>query len=82
VRIHGDPGPDVAAAIAAVVALVEEEEARLRATPRRSPRQSAWVESWRPRDIEPPLPSHVYDAQPWALLEPSGTEDLTADGEG
>ncbi len=68
-KISGDPGPDVAAAIAAVIVHLEAEEAAARAKPPAPPRQSAWVESWRPREVQAPLPSHVYDARPWAAIE-------------
>ncbi len=69
-KISGDPGPDVAAAIAAAIVHIEAEEAAAMAKPPTPPRQSAWVESWRPREVQAPLPSHVYDARPWAIEEP------------
>ncbi|HHC09390.1 MAG TPA: hypothetical protein ENK55_11835 [Actinobacteria bacterium] len=70
IEIAGDPGPDVAAAIAAVIAHVELEEAASRSRPPTSPQQPAWVVWSRPREVPAPLPSHVYDARPWAI-EPS-----------
>ena len=69
-RISPNPSPEVAAAIAAVIAHIEMEEEAARSRPPVAPRQSAWVESWRPREVQVPLPSHVYDAQPWAFEEP------------
>lgn len=66
----GRPSTEETAAIAAVVNAVLEEEANALATPVQVPRQSSWVLAWRPRDIPAPLPSHTYEAQPWAEVEP------------
>jgi hypothetical protein len=69
IEISGRPGHAEAAAIAAVIAALLEEEANALATPAQAPRQSSWVLAWRPRDIPTPLPSHIFDARPWAELE-------------
>jgi len=69
-EISGRPSTEETAAIAAVVDAVFEEEARVLATPVQVPRQSSWVLAWRPRDIPAPLPSHTYEVQPWAEVEP------------
>lgn len=58
--ISGDPGPLQAAAIAAVVVAVLEQEATVRARPGFQPQQPEWVLSGRPRPSEPPrIPSTV-----------------------
>lgn len=69
IQISGRPGPEEAAAVAAVIAALLEEEANMLATPAQAPRQSSWVLAWRPRDVPTPLPSHSYDARPWAELD-------------
>lgn len=69
VEIKGGAGPAEAAAIAAVVAAIEREEAAAMSRPTLPPRQNAWVLSSRPRDVHAPLPSHIYDAEPWMETE-------------
>ncbi len=69
-EVSGGAGPEETAAIAAVINAMMEEAANVAATPVQAPRQSSWVLAWRPRDIPAPLPSHTYDAQPWADVEP------------
>ena len=69
IQISGRPGHEEAAAVAAVIAALLEEEATALATPVQPPRQSSWVLAWRPRDIPTPLPSHTFDARPWSELE-------------
>lgn len=69
-EISGRPSHEETAAILAVIHAVVDEEAKAMATPPQSPRQSSWVLAWRPRDIPAPLPSHTYEAQPWADVEP------------
>ena len=69
-EVSGRPSHEETAAIAAVINAIVEEEATALATPVSTPRQSSWVLAWRPRDIPAPLPSHTYDAQPWADVEP------------
>lgn len=64
IQIQGGAGPEEAAVLAAVVERLLIDEAAAMATPATPPRQSAWVQSWRPREIHAPLPSHVYDAEP------------------
>jgi hypothetical protein len=68
--VVGGAGPEETAAIAAVVNAIAAEEASAAATPAQAPRQSSWVLAWRPRDVPAPLPSHTYEAQPWADVEP------------
>ncbi len=68
-EISGRPSHEETAAIAAVLNAIVEEEAAALATPAQVPRQSSWVLAWRPRDIPAPLPSHTYDAQPWADVD-------------
>jgi hypothetical protein len=63
--ISGHPGPTEAAAIAAIIGQLTEEARAAAARPSGAPRPSPWVQSWRPREMHNPLPSHVYDAQPW-----------------
>ena len=65
-EITGGAGREETAAIAAVIAALLEDEANALATPPQAPRQSSWVLAWRPREIPAPLPSHTYDARPWA----------------
>lgn len=69
-EIVGGAGPHETAAIMAVVAHLASEEAAARATPPSRPRQSSWVLAWRPRQTVAPLPSHNYNAMPWAELDP------------
>jgi hypothetical protein len=71
IEIMGGADPAVTAAIAAVVAHVERERARAARRPAVPPRPARWVEAWRPRPPDVPLPSHVYDAQPWAFEPPA-----------
>ncbi len=73
--VVGGAGPEETAAIAAIVNAIAEEEASAAATPAQVPRQSSWVLAWRPRDIPAPLPSHTYDAQPWADVEPGAATE-------
>lgn len=70
IDISGGAGPAEAAAIAAVIARLFTEEVLAAARPPETPRQSAWVESWRPAEVNAPLPSSTYDAAPWGALEP------------
>ena len=67
--ISGGADAVMAAAIAAVVAHVEETDAETKATRPPVPRPSPWVQSNRPRDIPPPLVSHQFDAAPWTEQE-------------
>jgi len=69
-EIAGGAGPHETAAIMAVVAHLATEEAAARATPAQRPRQSSWVLAWRPRQTVAPLPSHNYNAMPWADVKP------------
>lgn len=69
-EVVGGAGPEETAAIAAIVNAIAEEEASALATPTQVPSQSSWVLAWRPRDVPAPLPSHTYDAQPWAEVDP------------
>lgn len=74
-EITGGAGHEETAAIAAVIAALVEDEANALANPAQSPRQSSWVLAWRPRDVPAPLPSHTYDAHPWAEIESGGSGD-------
>ena len=76
-EISGRAGHEETAAIAAVIAALLEEEANALATPPQAPRQSSWVLAWRPRDIPAPLPSHIYEARPWAEIESAENGDGT-----
>ena len=69
IEIRGGAGPEEAAAIAAAIAHLVAEEWALSSRPQTVPRQSAWVQSWRPREIDAPLPSHVFDSEAAGLLE-------------
>ena len=73
IKIAGGAGPEEAAAIMAAISHLEREEDAARAIPSQRPRQSAWVLAWRPRHTNPPLPSHTYDAVPWAEVEGEDT---------
>ncbi|MDJ0952052.1 MAG: hypothetical protein QNJ81_00100 [Acidimicrobiia bacterium] len=72
-EVSGRPSHEETAAIAAVINAIVEEESRALATPAKPPRQSSWVLAWRPRDIPAPLPSHTYETQPWADVEPDAS---------
>ena len=68
-EIVGRAGHEETAAVAAVIAALLDDEANAMATPPQAPRQSSWVLAWRPRDVPTPLPSHTFDARPWAEIE-------------
>jgi hypothetical protein len=74
-EIKGRAGHEETAAVASVIAALLEEEANALATPAQVPRQSPWVLAWRPRDVPAPLPSHSYDARPWAEIESAETQE-------
>jgi len=65
--IKGGAGPQETAAIAAAIAHAESEAEDVKARRPTPPRPSSWVQSGRPRESMAPLPSHLYDAQPWSL---------------
>jgi len=65
ISIKGGADPAMAAAIAAAVSHFEESEAETKATRPPVPKPSPWVQSSRPREIPPPLLSHLFDAAPW-----------------
>lgn len=65
-EIRGGADPEVAAAIAAVMGHLLDEEAVAKASPARRPRQSSWVLAGRPREAAAPLPSHTFDAPGWS----------------
>ena len=69
-EIAGGAGPHETAAIMAVLEHLATEEAAAQATPAQRPRQSSWVLAWQPRQTVAPLPSHNYNAMPWAEVEP------------
>jgi len=68
ISIQGGADPCMTAAIAAAIAHLEILEAETRSTRPPVPRPSHWVQSSRPKEIPPPLPSHTYDAAPWTDL--------------
>ena len=72
IEIRGGAGPEEAAAIAGAIAFLVAEEWAIRSQPHTVPRQSAWVQSWRPREIHAPLPSHVFDSESAGLPEDNG----------
>jgi len=72
IEITGGAGPSETAAIMTVIARLAVEEATALATPVSRPRQSSWVLAWRPRQNVVPLPSHTYNAMPWAEVDPAG----------
>ncbi len=74
-EIKGRPGHEETAAVAAVIAALLEDEANALAIPAQAPRQSSWVLAWRPRDVPTPLPSHSYDARPWAEIESADSQE-------
>lgn len=74
--ITGGASTDEAAAIAAAIVRLLEEETAAAAVPVMPPRQSAWVLAWRPREAHAPLPSHTYDAQPWAELDHTSGDEF------
>ncbi len=65
ISIKGGADPAMAAAIAAAVSHFEQSEAETKATRPPVPKPSPWVQSSRPREIPPPLLSHLFDAAPW-----------------
>lgn len=75
-EVSGRPSHEETAAIAAVIDAIVTEEANAAAVPAQVPRQSSWVLAWRPRDIPAPLPSHTYDAQPGADVQPGARIEL------
>ena len=74
IEIRGGAGPEEAAAIAAAIAYLVAEEWSLLSRPVTVPRQSAWAQSWRPREVHAPLPSHVFDSEAAGLPEDDGGE--------
>ena len=72
IEIEGGAGPETAAAIMAVVAHLIGNEEKLRSHPPRPPRQPAWVQAWRPREIPALLPSHTYDTAEWGGVSGNG----------
>lgn len=74
-ELEGRADAEETAAIAAVIAALAEEEAAAMASPPGVPRQSSWVLAWRPRDVPTPLPSHNFDARPWAEIDGDQPED-------
>lgn len=74
IAIRGGAGPEEAAAIAATIAYLVAEEWAARSRPQPAARKSAWVQSWRPREIHAPLPSHVFETEAAGLPEDDGAE--------
>jgi hypothetical protein len=69
IEVSGRPSTEESAAIIAAIDAIVDEESRALAVPALAPRQSSWVLAWRPREVSTPLPSHTYDAQPWAEID-------------
>lgn len=65
IEIRGGAGPEEAGAITAIIAHLLDDARAAAARPATAPRPSPWVQSWRPRELHEPLPSHVYDSRPW-----------------
>ena len=73
IEIRGGADELTAAAIAAVVAGIEEEEREASATRPRPIRQSQWVRAGRPHERQAPMTSAEYDRMPG-----SSDEDIDA----
>jgi hypothetical protein len=66
VTISGAPSPVEAAAVAAAISRMLDEEAGAMATPPRVPRPSAWVLASQTRDVPVAVTPGAYDALAWA----------------
>ena len=64
IEITGGAGPEVAAAVAALVASIEAEEDSARASQPRPIVRSAWVEAGRPNEHVAPLTPTEYARRP------------------
>ena len=63
-QIRGGAGPEIAAAIAAVVASIEAEEKAALASQRRPIHRSQWIEVGRPLEHIAPVPADEYALRP------------------
>lgn len=64
IEIRGGADPETAAAIAAVVSAIDEQEREASATRPRPIRQSQWVRAGRPLERQAPMTSAEYDRMP------------------
>ncbi len=64
IEIRGGAGAEEAAAIAAVVAAIEQQEREASAVQPRPIRQSPWVRAGRPLENRAPVTSAEYDRLP------------------
>jgi hypothetical protein len=64
IEIRGGAGPQLAAAIAAVVEAIDQQEAEASATPRKPIRQAQWIQAGRPLERQAPMASAEYDRMP------------------
>ncbi len=64
IEIKGGAGPHVAAAIAAVIGAIEEQEREASSTPPRPIRRSQWAQAGRPLERRAPMTSLEYDRMP------------------
>ncbi len=76
IKIRGGAGPHVAAAIAAVVSAIEEQEREAAATRPKPVRRSQWAQAGRPLERRAPTTSLEYDRMPGS----SDEEDEFAPG--
>jgi hypothetical protein len=71
IRIKGGAGPAEAAAIAAVVAAIEQQEREATAVRPRPIRHSQWVRAGRPLERQAPMTSAEYDRLPGGDMDDS-----------
>ncbi len=64
IEIRGGAGPQEAAAIAAVIARIEADEAAAAAVRPHPIHKSQWVQASRPLEHLAPVPPEEYDKQP------------------
>ena len=64
IDIGGDPTPEVAAAVTAVIARLIHEAHVEAAKPSQSPRPSSWVQSWKSHEQQTPV-MPGGDVEPW-----------------
>lgn len=72
-QITGGAGPEEAAAIAAVVASIEQQEREATAVRPKPIRQSQWVRAGRPLERQAPMTSAEYDRLPGGDVDDSDT---------
>ncbi len=72
IDIRGGAGPEIAAAIVAVVQAIEQHNREAAAVPPHPIRQSQWVRAGRPLDRQAPMTSEEYDRMPGLDTTDSG----------